>query len=325
MDISVVIPTYNRADLLPLTLDTVLGQSRAPAEVIVVDDGSTDGTAAVVQKFADRVRYYCIENSGEFAARNFGVAHARYPWIAFCDSDDLWASDKLHWHAVLHRACPELAYSFSDFVIITDGTWGSQQKFDLAPAGYWEAGRTVVAEECWVIRDSLYERLIAYQPIFPSSVFIGRDFFESLGGWHTGFDRKRIVDFEFHLRCVVKPPIGAIHRPLVGIRKHAGNISGNLINMLLGEIDVLRYALLHHKPAERCRDTLLRSIARRQTNALDAAFLVGNYGLVRDLYRDMAPVARSQKAWTKYLIAGMPAPLRQPVARALTWLRQPAA
>lgn len=324
MDISVVIPTYNRADLLPLTLDAVLRQSHAPSEVIVVDDGSKDATESVVRQFGERVRYYRIENSGEFVARNFGVAQSRHDWIAFCDSDDLWAPDKLHWHAVLHRACPELRYSFSDFVIISDGVWGTQQKFDGAPAGYWEAGRTVVAEDCWVMRESLYERLVAYQPIFPSSVFISRGFFDSLGGWYTAFDRKRIVDFEFHLRCVAEPPIGAIHRPLVGIRKHSSNISGNLITMLLGEIDVLQYALQHHQPAQHCREAILRSIARRQTNALDAAFLQGDYALVRQLYQAMAPGARGAKTRAKYAIAGMPAALRHPVAQALTGLRQPA-
>ena len=325
MDISVVIPTYNRAGLLPLTLNAVLGQSHAPAEVIVVDDGSTDASEAVVKQFAGRARYYRIDNSGEFVARNFGVAQSHCEWIAFCDSDDLWHPDKLHWHAVLHRACPELVYSFSDFVIISDGVWGNQQKFDVAPAGYWEAGRTVVAEDCWVMRESLYERLIAYQPIFPSSVFIGRGFFDRLGGWYTQFDRKRIVDFEFHLRCVAEPPIGAIHRPLVGIRKHTSNISNNIINMLQGEIDVLNYILQNHEHAPQYRDTILRSISRRQTDALDAAFLLGNYQLVRDLYREMVPGVRSPKIRAKYAVACMPAQLRDPVARALTGLRQPAA
>jgi glycosyltransferase involved in cell wall biosynthesis len=323
MDISVVIPTYNRADLLRITLDAVLAQSHAPAEVIVVDDGSTDTTAATARGYGDRVRYFCIENSGEFVARNFGVAQARHPWIAFCDSDDLWTPDKLHWHVVLHRACPELRYSFSDFVIVSDDTWGTTQKFDQAPAGYWEAGRTEVADNCWVMRDSLYERLVAYQPIFPSAVFINRDYFDSLGGWYTGFDpRKRIVDFEFHLRCAGNPPIGAIHRPVLGVRKHASNISGNILRMLLGEVDVLRYALQHHPQAAQCRDTILRSIARRQRDALDAAFVAGDYRLVQDLYRDLPAATRAAKTRAKYLVAILPPPLRDPLARTLTGLRQ---
>jgi glycosyltransferase involved in cell wall biosynthesis len=324
MDISVVIPTYNRADLLPLTLNAVLGQSHAPAEVIVVDDGSTDATAAAVQPFADRIRYFRIANSGEYAARNFGVSQSRSPWVAFCDSDDLWAEDKLHWHAVLHGACPELVYSFTDFVIVAGDIWETRQKFDAAPAGYWAAGRSVVAEDCWVMRESMYERLISYQPIFPSTVLISRGFIDRLGGWNTSF-KSKCVDFEFHLRCVAEPPAGAIHRPLVGIRKHTGNISGNLVNTLLGEIEVLRFALQHHQSAIRYRDTILQSIARRQTDAVNAAFLLGNYQLVRDLYREMVPGARSSKLRTKYVIACMPEQLRHPVARVLTGLRQPAA
>ena len=93
--ISVVIPSYNRADLIGETLANVLGQSRPPDEVIVVDDGSTDDSTRVVEGFGDRVTLIRQANAGPGAARNRGLAAARGELIQFMDSDDLWSLNKL--------------------------------------------------------------------------------------------------------------------------------------------------------------------------------------------------------------------------------------
>jgi glycosyltransferase involved in cell wall biosynthesis len=95
--VSVVIPTYNRAPLLGRSLRSVLGQSYVDFEVIVVDDGSTDGTGGVVASFGDpRVRYVALaRNAGAGAARNVGIGLARGKFLAFQDSDDEWLPSKL--------------------------------------------------------------------------------------------------------------------------------------------------------------------------------------------------------------------------------------
>ena len=94
--ISVVIPARNRAATLPSCLESVLAQTHPAAEVVVVDDGSTDNTEAVVQAFAARgVRYERATGRGAQAARNQGARSAVSPWIAFQDSDDLWLPEKL--------------------------------------------------------------------------------------------------------------------------------------------------------------------------------------------------------------------------------------
>jgi glycosyltransferase involved in cell wall biosynthesis len=96
-DVSVVLPTRNRSELLPLTLRSVLRQHGVDLEVVVVDDGSSDGTAAEVAGLGDaRVRLVRHDTpQGVAAARNRGIAEARAAWVAFCDDDDLWAPDKL--------------------------------------------------------------------------------------------------------------------------------------------------------------------------------------------------------------------------------------
>jgi glycosyltransferase involved in cell wall biosynthesis len=96
-DVSVVIPTHNRSGLLALTLRSALRQHGVDLEVVVVDDGSTDGTAAAVERLADpRVRMVRHATPlGVSSSRNAGIAEARGRWVAFLDDDDLWAPDKL--------------------------------------------------------------------------------------------------------------------------------------------------------------------------------------------------------------------------------------
>lgn len=95
--VSVIIPTYNREDTIVRAIDSVLCQTYEALEVIVVDDGSVDGTEERVIKIPDsRVKYIkCKENGGVSRARNIGVLHAENQWIAFHDSDDIWLKHKL--------------------------------------------------------------------------------------------------------------------------------------------------------------------------------------------------------------------------------------
>ncbi|MGB7730546.1 MAG: glycosyltransferase family A protein, partial [Candidatus Acidiferrum sp.] len=94
--VSVIIPTYERAEKVQRAIESVLGQTVTDFEVIVVDDGSSDGTGNVLaEKFGDRIRYYAQTNQGVSVTRNRGVQEARGEWVAFLDSDDLWEKDKL--------------------------------------------------------------------------------------------------------------------------------------------------------------------------------------------------------------------------------------
>lgn len=93
--ISVVIPTYNRVAFVTKAIDSVLNQTFADYEVIVVDDGSTDDTKETLKQYLDKIKYIYQDNSGVSAARNTGIAVARGEWVAFLDSDDEWRADYL--------------------------------------------------------------------------------------------------------------------------------------------------------------------------------------------------------------------------------------
>lgn len=93
---SVVVPTYNRADLIIKTIDSILGQKFKDFELIIVDDGSTDETEVVVSSFSDsRIKYFKKENKERGAARNFGILHSNARYVTFCDSDDILYPDYL--------------------------------------------------------------------------------------------------------------------------------------------------------------------------------------------------------------------------------------
>src|SRR5262245_43720207 len=93
--VTVLIPSFNRADLVVRAIECALGQTQPDDEVLVVDDGSTDDTAARLERFAGRVRVLRQANAGAAAARNAGLAAARHRWVAFLDSDDLWEDGHL--------------------------------------------------------------------------------------------------------------------------------------------------------------------------------------------------------------------------------------
>jgi len=105
--VSVVIPTYNRAHLITRAVDSVLAAVERRDEVIVVDDGSTDGTHDVLMRYGDRIRYVLTDNRGAGAARNRGIEVSSRPLVAFLDSDDEWTPDKLYLQRRALEACED--------------------------------------------------------------------------------------------------------------------------------------------------------------------------------------------------------------------------
>lgn len=119
-DVSVIIPTYNRARLVVESIESALRQTTPPREVIVVDDGSTDDTSCAVASFGNRIIYVRQENQGVGSARNRGMAMARSRYIAFLDSDDIWPEFKLELQVAVMEENPDLGLLFSDFLIMRE-------------------------------------------------------------------------------------------------------------------------------------------------------------------------------------------------------------
>lgn len=122
-DVSIVIPAYNVADYLVPALESALGQTGVMIEVVVVNDGSTDRTAEVIQSFSGdaRLRVVNQRNAGLPAARNAGIAAARGRYVGFLDGDDVWMPDKAARHAALLDANPQIDLTYSWWRLVDDG------------------------------------------------------------------------------------------------------------------------------------------------------------------------------------------------------------
>lgn len=113
VDISVVIPTFNRAHFLKKTIDSALNQTFKNYEVIVVDDGSNDNTKEVAESYGNKIKYIYQKNAGPSSARNTGIMHASGTYIAFLDSDDEFLPSKLVMQMKYLRAHPECRFLYS--------------------------------------------------------------------------------------------------------------------------------------------------------------------------------------------------------------------
>ena len=315
--VSVLIPVYNGARYLPATLDSILSQTYPPSEVVVLDNGSTDNTREVVTRLGDRVRYHYMENSGVCRARNKAASFATSQYLAFCDHDDLWRSDKLAQQMELHRKNPDLHYSFTNFSIVVDDIWSEKTKFEDV-RGEFLLPAVPAGSEPFELDRSIYEELLEFQPIWPSTVVISREIFDKLGGFREEFDKNPSEDFEFSLRCVMNPPIGVVREPVVGVRKHESNFSRDNYKNTRGQLEILRFALKNHPISDGTRSLIKRQIEARSVEAAYAAFRRYEFSEVVSLTREVDPSLLDSRMRLKVWISKMPPPAADLLVKILT-------
>jgi glycosyltransferase involved in cell wall biosynthesis len=207
--VSIIIPTYNRATFLTATLRSVLAQTQTGYEIIVVDDGSTDETSRVVERYAGRVRHLYQPRCGLIAAvRNHGLRQATGTYIAFLDSDDLWLPAWLETQlaALIQQPAWGMVYCDGWFFDDTSGQ-------DLS-----RTHAAVPGESGW-IGPALLQRCFIQTP----GVLVRRAVLEDVGFFCE--DPKLCVgeDWELWLRIAAHYQIGFIATPLFRARLHAGN------------------------------------------------------------------------------------------------------
>jgi len=200
--ISVVIPTFNRVDQLEIALQSVLEQTFTPSEIIVVDDGSSDGSKTMLRsRFGDRIRYHYQENRGVSHARNVGVELSSGNWIAFLDSDDQWLPEKLELQIAAIESHPEFGFCHTNEIWIRDGKRVNSMNKHEKTGGY------------------IYQKCLPLCVVSPSSVLIKRQIFNDIGF----FDESLPVceDYDYWLRYCASHPVLYIESPQ--LIKHGGH------------------------------------------------------------------------------------------------------
>ena len=200
MNISVVIPTYNRYEFLKRALRSVLSQTYSPFEVIVIDDGSSDKTKQIIQDFPN-IKYFYQKNRGVSSARNLGIEKSSSDWVAFLDSDDEWHENKLKEQIEFHKENPDILMSYTDEKWIRDGVAVK------IPKKFRKFGGDV------------FEKCLSHCIIAPSATLIHKDLLKRVGF----FDESLEVceDYDLWLRVAHSHKIGLVDKKL--ITKYAGH------------------------------------------------------------------------------------------------------
>ena len=233
--VSVVIATYNRAGLLPETLESVLRQRFTSYELIVVDDGSNDGTAAVVQSYGDGVRYFHQENRGPSAARNLGVRHARGSWISIQDSDDLCTPDHLETLYGYAQSHPDCGMVFANGAYLGGP---EHNRHTIIPS----AKSRRLAERGIRLGDLFDKSIVRLQ-----AALISKTCYDALRGHDEGL--RISMDLDLSFRIFNRYPVAYLDEVVFYYRKHEGNSSGNQELRLCENIQVIQKLMVDNPQA----------------------------------------------------------------------------
>jgi glycosyltransferase involved in cell wall biosynthesis len=228
--VSAVIPTFNRVSFISDAIDSVLGQSVPVDELIIVDDGSTDGTELALKRYGSAIRYIQQSNGGPSSARNHGMREARCDFVAFLDSDDVWMPGKLELQLKFAQRNPDIDFIFGKMTNFDHSTGvETPDVIDPNVYHYLVSNSTSLAQ--------FFEMLIAQNFIAPSSLMARRSCLVRLGC----FDESRSIaeDLDYWLRSAVQYNWGFIDQTLVKRRRHSGNLIADWIKWNVAMIEVL--------------------------------------------------------------------------------------
>ncbi len=193
--VSVIIPTYNRGWTLRAAVDSVLVQTYRDFELIVVDDGSTDDTAEILQPYGPDIQALRQANAGVSAARNAGVRSAKGVFIAFLDSDDRWLPDKLRVQADFFTSHPEAVICQTEETWIRNGKRVNPKKVHQKPSGH------------------IFKASLALCLVSPSAVMLRKALFDEIGGFDETLPA--CEDYDLWLRVSARYPVHLVQPPLI--------------------------------------------------------------------------------------------------------------
>lgn len=298
MNFSVVMPLYNKGPHVAAAIRSALGQSLPASEIIVVDDGSTDGGAEAVAAIEDprlRLLSRSPPGPGGYAARNLGVESATGEWIAFLDADDLWKPRHLELLSTAISAAGDAGCAFSGLEIVTDG---GRRRYPQSQR-HLNPGRSV--DLASVLRAWLDTGRC---PLWTGAVAIRRDVLLAAGLFPAGRAR-RGGDKDLWLRCVARSR--SVHAPEPTAEFHHDTVNRVSRNTRHTELPILVGTIQHMLPAVRPEEArLLKRLANQEivqyARHAAGARSTGNAHFLRELYLPSGLLAVPKVGF--YLLAG---------------------
>lgn len=205
--VSVIMPTFNRAPMIGESIQSVLDQTHREVELIVIDDGSTDDTEAVVARYGDRVRYAKVENGGKPRALNIAMAMTTGDFIVVLDDDDVLLKNCIERHLSAIASDDSLGLTYSDFY-----RGGSGPDGKLAPATLFRAPD--------LPRDAAFPALLESMYFVHQGCLVRRQCYREIGGFDP--ELRRAEDYDVLLRLLHKYPVAHVPEPLLIVRTHVG-------------------------------------------------------------------------------------------------------
>lgn len=274
--VTVVVPAYNAEPFLEVTLEAIQEQTRPPERVIVVDDGSTDATAAIAARMGAEV--VSQSQRGPGAARNRGLEMARTEFVAFCDADDWYAPDKLERAVVELERLGAACQATDAWVVREDRIEGRKNEHRTVP------------------QVLTLEFLLRGNPIVCSSVVVRRAVVEQVGGFDESPDLVATEDYDLWLRVANREPIAYSPRPMTFYRVHAGSLSANK-RFLRGVESILARMAQQHEGEAHFQNLIRR---RRADVRLDLAWDLlgeGRFDEAREVVGEAQRLAPSWKGF----------------------------
>jgi glycosyltransferase involved in cell wall biosynthesis len=238
--ITVVIPAYNEAERIGTAIESVLAQTLAPAEILVVDDGSTDATARVAAAYP--VRVLSKPNGGISSARNAGLRAARGSWIALLDADDRWMPDRLEWLARAAATRPQSAFGFSDHRVLVGSVPNAPSNFEDTPQ-YRCAAKIPLAPGIVAIPREVLGRALAVGNFIGTSTIFARTAEIRAHGLYFDETLPRVTDLdqtsedvEWYLRVLKWTDAVVVERVLADYVRGRASLASGHARVRMGDV-----------------------------------------------------------------------------------------
>lgn len=300
--VSIVIPTYNRSGIVQRAIDSVLAQTFADLEVVVVDDGSTDDTRAALSAYGGRVRYARQENAGPAAARNHGMRLARGEYVGFLDSDDLYFPENVAAHLRVFEKNPEAGLVYAGIEIVDhEGTRIKEVRPNPEDRGL------------------VFERLVRYNFVTASTVLMRRAAMEFAGTMNTTLWFAE--DWYYWLRVASRFPIDFADEILVRYQRGPASLSHGSTIAKNAEWNLKMFALAFADPdlAPRLKPLRAEAYQRAYANYARMALATVQPRLARGFA--WRAIAAQPTAWSSYPLLAKSCLGAGLLRRALRWRR----